>query len=88
MRVAIAGFQHETNAFAPDAEKVRAAAEGVLARLLEVEPEFSNVLLSPREAVRVAMAPGAHPCTLRNLEYRKLRPGVRLEPCGPEHCAR
>ena len=33
----------------------------------------------------LAVAPGAHPCILRDLDYRKLRPGVRLEPCGPEH---
>ena len=33
----------------------------------------------------LAAAPGSHPCTLRDLHYRKLRPGVRLEPCGPEH---
>ena len=33
----------------------------------------------------LAAAPGAHPCILRDLDYRKLRPGVRLEPCGPEH---
>ena len=31
----------------------------------------------------LAAAPGAHPCTLRDLDYRNLRPGVRLEPCGP-----
>ena len=36
----------------------------------------------------LAAAPGAHPCTLRDLDYRKLRPGVRLEPFGPEHRAR
>ena len=33
----------------------------------------------------LAAAPGVHPCMLRDLDYRRLRPGVRLEPCGPEH---
>ena len=33
----------------------------------------------------LAAAPGAHPCTLRGLDYRNLRPGVRLGPLGPEH---
>lgn len=29
-------------------------------------------------------APGANPCRLLDLPYRNLRPGVRLEPMGPE----
>ena len=33
----------------------------------------------------LAAAPGAHPCTLRDLDYRNLRTGVRLGPLGPEH---
>ena len=33
----------------------------------------------------LAAAPGAHPCTLHGLGYRRLRPGVRLGPLGPEH---
>ncbi len=33
----------------------------------------------------VALAPGANSCKLIELEYRNLRPGVRLEPLGPEH---
>ena len=37
------------------------------------------------ERTLLAAPPGAHPCILRNLDYRRLRPGVRLEPCGPEH---
>ena len=55
-------------AFGPDAEKVRAAADGVLTRLLEVESEFSNVLLSPQEAVRVAMAHGAGPVVIADVQ--------------------
>ncbi len=39
------------------------------------------------ERTLLSVAPGAHPCILRNLDYRKLRAGVRLEPCGPEHRA-
>ena len=30
-------------------------------------------------------SPGANPCRLLNLDYRNLRPGVRLEPLGPSH---
>ena len=29
-------------------------------------------------------SPGAHPCRLTGLDYRQLRPGVRLEAMGPE----
>ena len=39
------------------------------------------------ERTLLSVAPGAHPCILRGLGYRKLRAGVRLEPCGPEHRA-
>jgi hypothetical protein len=31
------------------------------------------------------IAPGIHPCKLIDLDYKNLRPGVRLEPLGPEH---
>ncbi|MFQ5958491.1 MAG: MlrC C-terminal domain-containing protein, partial [Alphaproteobacteria bacterium] len=31
----------------------------------------------------VVEAPGARPCRLAGLDYRRLRDGVRLEPCGP-----
>ena len=33
----------------------------------------------------VVIAPGIHPCRLVDLDYKKLRAGVRLEPLGPEH---
>ena len=33
----------------------------------------------------VAIAPGANYCRLTEIDYRNLRPGVRLEPLGPEH---
>ena len=42
----------------------------------DFEPIASQVL--------VVEAPGAHPCRLEGLDYRRLRPGVRLGPCGPE----
>jgi microcystin degradation protein MlrC len=32
----------------------------------------------------VVAAPGAHPCELTKLSYKNLRPGIRLEPMGPE----
>ena len=31
----------------------------------------------------VVESPGEHPCRLSSLDYRNLRPGVRLGPCGP-----
>ena len=37
--------------------------------------------------VIVVESPGAHPCRLAALPYRKLRHGVRLEPGGPVHPA-
>ena len=33
----------------------------------------------------IVEAPGENPCRLRDLDYRRLRDGVRLEPLGPEH---
>jgi microcystin degradation protein MlrC len=41
----------------------------------DFEPIASKVLL--------VEAPGAHPCRLEGLAYRRLRPGVRLGPDGP-----
>ena len=35
------------------------------------------------ERVLNAKAPGANPCRLEEVEYRRLRPGVRLGPGGP-----
>jgi microcystin degradation protein MlrC len=35
----------------------------------------------------VVIAPGIHPCRLDDLDYRKLRAGVRLGPLGPTHGA-
>jgi microcystin degradation protein MlrC len=35
----------------------------------------------------VVIAPGIHPCKLADLDYRRLRAGVRLEPLGPVHGA-
>jgi microcystin degradation protein MlrC len=32
----------------------------------------------------VVASPGAHPCELTKLAYNNLRPGIRLEPMGPE----
>jgi len=37
------------------------------------------------DKILVVEAPGAHPGRLDNLEYRNLRPGVRLGPGGPPH---
>ena len=37
------------------------------------------------EAVLVAAAPGPNPIDHRTLDYKRLRPGVRLMPGGPEH---
>jgi len=34
-------------------------------------------------AVLTVECPGAHPCRLTKVDYRHLRPGVRLEPLGP-----
>jgi microcystin degradation protein MlrC len=33
----------------------------------------------------VVESPGANPCRMADLNYRKLRTGVRLEPMGPPH---
>ncbi len=35
------------------------------------------------EETLIVEAPGAHPCRLTGLDYRRLRAGVRLEPGGP-----
>jgi microcystin degradation protein MlrC len=35
------------------------------------------------EETLIVEAPGAHPCRLTGLDYRRLRSGVRLEPGGP-----
>jgi len=34
-------------------------------------------------AILQVESPGAHPCRLTDLDYKKLRDGVRLGPCGP-----
>ena len=36
----------------------------------------------------IVEAPGAHPCRLTGLDYKRLREGVRLEPGGPVFEAR
>ena len=36
----------------------------------------------------VVEAPGSHPCRLETLNYRRLRPGIRLGPGGPLHDVR
>ena len=33
----------------------------------------------------VVLSPGANACQLTRLEFKNLRPGIRLEPLGPEH---
>ena len=33
----------------------------------------------------VVLSPGANYCKLTDMNYQNLRPGVRLEPLGPEH---
>ena len=43
----------------------------------DYEPIASRVI--------VVESPGAHPCRLTTLPYRRLREGVRLEPNGPPH---
>jgi len=40
------------------------------------------------DRVLVVEAPGAHPCRLDKVNYKKLRPGVRLGPGGPQHSKR
>ena len=55
-------------AFGRDAEGVEAAADGVLARLLEAEADFDGMLLSPREAVRIAMEHGAGPVVIADVQ--------------------
>ena len=55
-------------AYGPDTEKVEAAADRVLMRLIEAEPEFVNALLSPQEAVRVAMEEGAGPVVIADVQ--------------------
>ena len=55
-------------AFGPNAEKVRAAADAVLERLLEAESDFDNALLSPRDAVRVAMEHGSGPVVIADVQ--------------------
>jgi microcystin degradation protein MlrC len=39
------------------------------------------------EEVIFAEAPGANPCALDRIPYRRLRPGVRLGPRGPAYGA-
>jgi microcystin degradation protein MlrC len=39
------------------------------------------------DRILFAVAPGANPCHLPDLPYRRLRPGVRLGPGGPVHGA-
>ncbi len=64
-------------------------------RHLGVEPSAQKILVVKStvhfradfepiaEQVLVVEAPGAHPCRLDGLDYRRLRPGVRLGPGGP-----
>jgi microcystin degradation protein MlrC len=35
----------------------------------------------------VVLSPGANHCRLTDMEYKKLRPGIRLEPLGRMHGA-
>ena len=66
-------------------------------RHLGIEPTQQNILAVKSTvhfradfdpiaaATLVVIAPGAHPCELTGLEYRNLRPGVRLGPLGMAH---
>ena len=58
----------------PEKQKILAIKSTVHFRA-DFDPISSKTLL--------VEAPGAHPCRLLNVDYEKLRDGVRLEPLGP-----
>lgn len=73
------------------------AADQSMFRQIGVEPSQAKILALKSsvhfradfqpiaEAVLVAAAPGPNPIDHRTLDYKRLRPGVRLMPGGPEH---
>jgi microcystin degradation protein MlrC len=66
-------------------------------RHLDIEPCEQNIIVVKStvhfradfdpiaEETLAVIAPGIHPCNLVDLDYKKLRKGIRLEPMGPEH---
>ena len=78
------------------ASKRAQAADQEMFRHLGVEPAEQKILVLKStvhfrahfqpiaEQVLVALAPGGHISDTRRYPYRKLRPGVRLTPLGPE----
>jgi microcystin degradation protein MlrC len=73
------------------------AADQSMFRQIGVEPREAKILALKSsvhfradfqpiaEAVLVAAAPGPNPVNHTELDYKRLRPGVRLMPCGPLH---
>ena len=85
-RIAIAGFQHETNTFAPShagvAEFRKADSWPGLLRGQEVVDDTRDMNLPVAGAGLNVAAQGWLPCELENLPYHNLRPGIRLGPLG------
>jgi len=78
------------------ASKRAQASDQEMFRHLGIEPAEQNILVLKStvhfrahfqpiaEQVLVALAPGGHISDTRQYAYRKLRPGIRLTPLGPE----
>ena len=78
------------------ASRKNQAADQEMFRHLGVEPSEQKILVLKStvhfrahfqpiaETVLVALAPGGHVSDARQYPYKKLRPGVRLAPLGPE----
>jgi microcystin degradation protein MlrC len=60
----------------PGAQKI-VAVKSAVHFLADYEPIAAQVIF--------AEAPGANPCALDRIPYRRLRPGVRLGPLGPAY---
>ena len=60
----------------PSAQKIVAVKSTVHFRA-DFDPIGSETL--------VVISPGINPCVLKDLHYKNLRPGIRLEPLGSEH---
>ena len=88
MRIAIAGFQHETNTFAPSkatyADFERGGGWPALQRDSSGNRNTTGMLCSLiAEETLIAKAPGPMIADPSEFPWKRLAPGIRLKPNGP-----
>src|SRR5271170_3160582 len=84
-RIAVGGFLHETNTFAPTKavydDFVHGGGWPILVNKSSVHfrADFEPIA----EKLIICAAPGAMPADTASLPWKRLRPGIRIKPNGP-----